>query len=429
MIKSIFIQNLLQAQGYLQRPSGNSSSPDQAVDAIFNAVAQRGDAAIREFSMAFDGKCPPNLEVSPQEKSAAIRKLDPDLKQAMEVAAKNLRIFHQAGAAQPIQPIETSPGVWCSQMLRPIASVGMYIPGGTAPLFSSVFMLGIPAQLAGVPERILCTPPGASGQIHPAMAYAAELTGIQRIFQIGGIQAIAAMTYGTASIPKVNKICGPGNQYVTRAKAWAQQLGVAIDVPAGPSEVMIWADAEADADFLAADLLAQAEHGPDSQVFLLVPNETLAQQVKQALLRQLKDLPRAIVAQQSLENGAIFIVENPELALQIINDYAPEHLMLAWRKPEQWLPSIQHAGSIFLGDLAPESFGDYASGTNHTLPTAGFAKAYSGVSVDTFLKKIQVQSIEPKGLESLAQTVVTMARAEGLEAHARAVDIRLKTNR
>jgi histidinol dehydrogenase len=425
MMKSILLNNLSQAQDYLQRPGELASTLDQAVDAIFKAVAQRGDHAIREFSMAFDGINPENIEVSLDERKTAIQKLDPQVKSAMDMAARNLRIFHEAGKTASLAPIQTSEGVWCSQIIRPIPSVGLYIPGGTAPLFSSVLMLGLPAQLAGVPERILCTPPNTTGEIHPAIAYAAELTGIQKIFQIGGIQAIAAMTLGTATVPSVVKICGPGNQYVTKAKAYAQQMGVAIDVPAGPSEVMIWADQEASVNYIAADLLAQAEHGPDSQVFLLVPNQAMADQVNQALKHQLTDLPRADIAQKALHNGAIFIVNDTSLALDIINDYAPEHLMLAQRNPEQWLPFIQNAGSIFLGDLAPESFGDYASGTNHTLPTSGFAKAYGGVCVDTFTKKIQVQSIEPKGLTGLAQTVITMARAEGLEAHARAVNIRL----
>jgi histidinol dehydrogenase len=310
--------------------------------------------------------------------------------------------------------------------MRGIEKVGLYIPGGTAPLFSTILMLGIPAQLAGCREVILCTPPGKDGKVHPAIMFAAAEVGIQRIFTVGGVQAIAALTYGTASIPAVYKIFGPGNQYVTAAKQLAQQEGIAIDMPAGPSEVCVWADETAHPDWVAADLLSQAEHGLDSQVLLITTSPDLPEKVRQSLEQQLLLLPRADMARKALINSRALVVSSQEEALALVNSYAPEHLIIACNKPEVLAEGVVNAGSVFLGHLTPESVGDYASGTNHTLPTNGYARAYSGVSVDSFVKKITFQQLTREGLTSLAPTVIEMATAEGLQAHAQAVAIRLK---
>jgi histidinol dehydrogenase len=347
------------------------------------------------------------------------------LKTAIDIAKTNIEKFHSA-QKEEVKRIDTIPGVTCWRESKAIEKVGLYIPGGSAPLFSSVLMLGIPARLAGCKEIVLCTPPQLDGKIHPAILYTAAAIGIKQVYKVGGIQAIAAMTFGTETIPQVNKIFGPGNSYVTAAKQYALRKGIAIDMPAGPSEVLIVADDSADADFVAADLLSQAEHGPDSQVILITYNEKFAEKVIDAIENQLQKLSRSTIAKQALENSKCILMDNLKDAVDFINEYAPEHLIISVQDEGEYLDNIVNAGSVFLGMYTPESAGDYASGTNHTLPTAGYAKAYSGVSLDSFLKKITFQRISPKGLQSIGPTIETMAEAEGLDAHKNAVTIRLK---
>jgi histidinol dehydrogenase len=336
----------------------------------------------------------------------------------------NIEIFHQAQLKKE-EKIETMPGVWCWRKMVGIEKVGIYIPGGTAPLFSTVLMLGIPAILAGCKEIILCTPPNKDGSIHPAIAYAANLIGIKNVFTIGGVQAIAAMAFGTESVPKVYKIFGPGNQYVTAAKQLVQQNGTAIDMPAGPSEVCVWADETAVPEFVAADLLSQAEHGADSQVLLVASNEVVVEKIEQALTIQLNQLSRKEFASLALANSKAIVMNDATNALELINEYAPEHLILSIQNAEMFAEKVINAGSVFIGNYSPESVGDYASGTNHTLPTNGYAKAYSGVSIDSFVKKITFQQLTERGLTNIAQTVIEMAKAESLDAHANAVQIRV----
>jgi len=356
--------------------------------------------------------------------AAAEKELSPSLKTAIQLAKVNIEIFHQS-QIQKVERIETMPGVWCWRKSVGIEKVGIYIPGGTAPLFSTVLMLGVPAKMAGCKEIILCSPPNAAGSIPPAIIYAASLVGVTRIFTIGGVQAIAAMAYGTESIPKVNKIFGPGNQYVTAAKQLVQQAGVAIDMPAGPSEVCVWADQSCIPSFVAADLLSQAEHGTDSQVLLITNSISIAEAVQKEIDQQLILLPRKEMAAKALENSTLIVLKNTEDAIACINEYAPEHLILSIENAAQIADKIINAGSIFIGNYSPESVGDYASGTNHTLPTNGFAKAYSGVSIDSFVKKITFQQLTERGLTNIASTVMEMAAAEGLQAHSNAVALRV----
>lgn len=365
------------------------------------------------------------MEVLQSEISEADKLVPSDLQQAIRQAAANIRKFH---ASQIIneQKVETAPGVWCWRKNIPIQKVGLYIPGGTAPLFSTVLMLGIPATIAGCKEIILCTPADRNGKVHPAVLFAASEVGINRIYKTGGAQAIAAMAYGTATIPVVSKIFGPGNQFVTAAKQVVCTDGVAIDMPAGPSEVAVFADASANPDFIASDLLSQAEHGPDSQVILVTTDKQLAEKVKAAIRKQLETLPRKGIAEQALFNSTIVIMADAEKAMEFLNEYAPEHLILACENAEALAEKVINAGSVFLGHLSPESAGDYASGTNHTLPTNGYAKAYSGVSVMSFMKQVTFQQLTEEGLQSIGHAVVEMATAEGLEGHANAILIRLK---
>jgi len=357
---------------------------------------------------------------------AAADELTPALKTAMQIAKTNIEVFHQT-QWQKTEKVETMPGVWCWRKSVGIDKVGIYIPGGTAPLFSTVLMLGVPAQLAGCKEVILCTPPNAEGNINPAILYAASLVGIEKIFSVGGVQAIAAMTYGTSSVSKVYKIFGPGNQYVTAAKQFAQQQGIAIDMPAGPSEVCVYADDTCEPSFVAADLLSQAEHGVDSQVLLVASNEELVKKIQKEIDQQLSHLPRKKMAEEALKNSKAIVINTPEIAIELINEYAPEHLILAIDKAAWWAEKITNAGSVFIGNYSPESVGDYASGTNHTLPTNGYAKAYSGVSVDSFVKKITFQQLTANGLQLLGPTVIEMAEAENLQAHSNAVAVRLQS--
>jgi histidinol dehydrogenase len=408
----------------LQRPAINTSTLIEKVKMVMDAVEANGNKAVEEYTYQFDGVEMPVAPLSAAAIQEAIALVDEQLKAAIQQAAANIRLFHQSQIQQP-QPIETMPGVVCWRKTVGIEKVGLYIPGGTAPLFSTILMLGIPANIAGCKEIVLCSPPNKQGKLHPAIVYAANLVGITKIFAIGGVQAIAAMAFGTETVPKVYKIFGPGNQFVTAAKQYVQQLGIAIDMPAGPSEVAVLADDTANDQFVAADLLSQAEHGVDSQVLLVTTSHHLIQKVQQAIQQQLQNLSRKTIAEKALENSTMVLLDNIEDAIEMINQYAAEHLIIACEKENIIAEQIVNAGSIFLGNYSPESVGDYASGTNHTLPTNGFATAYSGVSVDSFVKKITVQQLTQQGLQNIATTVQTMALAEGLDAHANAVKVRL----
>jgi histidinol dehydrogenase len=407
-----------------RRPALDTLQLQDKVRSILRDVQESGDEAVRKYTQLFDTVLPENFAVSQEELTAATAVLPAELKQAIDTAAANIRHFHshQTTAADVV---ETMPGVQCWRKSVGIEKVGLYIPGGTAPLFSTILMLGIPAQLAGCKEIVLCSPPGKQGTLHPAILYAAQLVGVTRIFKIGGVQAIAAMAYGTATVPQVYKIFGPGNQYVTCAKQLVQQEGIAIDMPAGPSEVCVLADETANAAFIAADLLSQAEHGADSQVLLVTTSEQVAGRVEEEINKQLELLPRKALAAKALANSQLVLVRQLDEAIDLCNAYAAEHLIIACAGDEAIAQRISNAGSVFLGHYSPESAGDYASGTNHTLPTNGFARAYSGVSVDSFVKKITYQKLTPAGLQQIGKTVIAMAEAEGLEAHANAVKIRL----
>jgi len=409
----------------LARPNPGGADIAATVADILTDVKNKGDQAVIAYNARFDGYSKDNFEVSAQEMKEAISILPDNLKEAIIQASKNITLFHKNQLVDQ-QPVETMPGVLCWRKSVPIEKVGLYIPGGTAPLFSSVLMLGIPANIAGCKEIILCSPPQKDGNIHPAILFAAHITGITRIFKVGGAQAIAAMAFGTDTIPAVYKITGPGNRYVTEAKQMITKYGVAIDMPAGPSEVLVYADEGANPSFVAADLLSQAEHGEDSQVVLICPHRAFFDLVEIEIEKQLKVLPRREIAIKALENSVAIAMNDSSLAMDLINDYAPEHLIMALRNPIDFVKDIRNAGSVFLGDFTPEAAGDYASGTNHTLPTNGFAKAFSGVSVDSFIKKITFQQVSPTGLELLGPVVATMAAAEQLEAHRQAILIRLE---
>ncbi len=406
-----------------RRPEKEGADLKPAVEAILREVREGGDAALHSLTRRFDGVALEELSVPKVEIQGAGKMLPVELMEAIGEALANLRRFH-AAQIQPRMEVETMPGVRCWRKSVPIERVGLYVPGGRAPLFSTVLMLGVPAMLAGCREVVLCTPPDGEGKVHPAILFAAGLLGIERVFRLGGAQAVAAMAYGTESIPKVDKIFGPGNAYVTMAKQLVQLEGVAIDMPAGPSEVLVLADDSARPEFVAADLLSQAEHGPDSQVVLVSTEENLPKRVMEEIERQLEALPRATIAAGALENSFAVQFDGVETALAFANAYAPEHLILQTRDPQTHAEKILHAGSVFLGPYSPESVGDYASGTNHTLPTNGFARAYSGLSVDDFVRKITFQQLSAYGLLSIAPVVEIMAEAENLQAHATAVRIR-----
>ncbi|MBQ4279515.1 MAG: histidinol dehydrogenase [Rikenellaceae bacterium] len=393
---------------------------------ILNAVRERGDEALRDYARTIDGVELDTLTVSEAEIEAAASQVSPELKAALETAAANIRKFHTAELPAPVE-METTPGVRCIQRAVPIQRVGLYIPGGSAPLFSTVLMLAIPAQVAGCPEIVLCTPPNRQGGIAPEILCAARLCGVHRIVKAGGAQAIGAMAYGTRSVPRVDKIFGPGNQYVTVAKQQVSVSQVAIDMPAGPSEVLVLADETADPSFVAADLLSQAEHGPDSQAMLVTTSRGIADRVVHAVDEQLRALGRAAIAERALEHSRILVMDSPDEIVEFANRYAAEHLIISMRDPWQVAGRITAAGSVFIGNLTPESAGDYASGTNHTLPTYGWARSFSGVNIDSFMRKITYQEITPDGLRRLGPTIETMAAAEGLSAHRNAVTIRLKT--
>lgn len=410
----------------LQRPSMDHAGLYAVVQDVLDAVKKEGDKAVAAYTQKFDGVTIDHAIVSEAAINEAALELAPALKEAVQLAAKNIRCFHEAQVNNPVS-IETMPGVICWRKSVGIDKVGLYIPGGSAPLFSTVLMLGIPAVIAGCKEIILCTPPSKDGSVHPAILYAASVVGIKRIYKIGGVQAIAAMAYGTETVPQVYKIFGPGNQYVTAAKQLVQESGVAIDMPAGPSEVCVLADESCNPAFVASDLLSQAEHGPDSQVLLVSTSTKVVDQINEALASQLAILPRKDIAQLALENSKAIVVGSMEQAIFIVNSYAAEHLIIACKNDEAVAEQITNAGSVFLGNYSPESVGDYASGTNHTLPTSGYARAYSGVSVDSFVKKITYQKVTPAGLQAIGAAVETMAAAEGLEAHKNAITIRLQT--
>lgn len=409
----------------LKRPESNNSGIEKTVKEIINDVKESGDDAVKKYTIRFDKAEISNIKVSNKEISDAIEYVDEKLKSAIKIAYDNIEKFHRQQFITKDEKIETSKGVICWKKTKPITKVGLYIPGGSAPLFSTVLMLGIPAKIAGCGEIVLCSPPMPDGSMHPAILFTASLVGITTIFKVGGVQAIAAMAYGTESIPKVYKIFGPGNSYVTLAKQIVS-ADVSIDMPAGPSEVAIIADETCDPEFVAADLLSQAEHGPDSQVLLVSTDATIASEIEKQLQLQTALLPRKNIALKALQNSKCIIVKDIETALQLINKYAPEHLILSVKDAEQYAEKIENAGSVFLGNYTPESAGDYASGTNHTLPTNGFARSCSGISVDDFVKKISFQSITKEGIKNLGPVVEIMAEAEGLQAHKNAVTVRLK---
>ncbi|MEL6655291.1 MAG: histidinol dehydrogenase [Bacteroidota bacterium] len=408
----------------LARPAMDLQQLEAPVGEILQEVAQRGDEALLDFTAKFDGVRLADLAVSKEEIALSGEQISSELRTAIQTAKQNIEQFHRA--QQDATPtVETMPGVRCWRRSVGIERVGLYVPGGTAPLFSTVLMLAVPAVLAGCREVVLCTPPQKDGSVHPAILYAAQIAGVEQIFRVGGAQAIAAMAYGTKSIPATYKIFGPGNAYVTVAKQLISKIGVAIDMPAGPSEVMVVADESAQPAFVAADLLSQAEHGADSQVVLVCYSEQMAEAVQKATEEQLAQLPRRDFAAASLANSATIVVNDQREATALINAYGPEHLILAVDQPETWVEGIINAGSVFMGHYTPESVGDYASGTNHTLPTNGFARAYSGVSLDSFVRKITFQQLTPQGLQNIGPTVETMAAAESLDAHKLAVSIRL----
>lgn len=408
----------------LQRPVADAASLEQTVRTVLEDVKKNGDEAVKRYTLQFDKASFDELQVPAADFDEADSLLSAALKQAILTAKDNITRFHEKQLTAP-EVIETMPGIRCWRKSVGIEKVGLYIPGGSAPLFSTILMLGVPASLAGCREIILCSPPDANGKLHPAILFAARSVGVTKVFRIGGVQAIGAMTYGTASVPKVYKIFGPGNQYVTCAKQLVQQEGLSIDMPAGPSEVAVYADETAPPAYIAADLLSQAEHGADSQVLLVTCSGKVLKAVEAAVAEQLAALPRKDIAAKALENSKLILMRNESDAMELLNEYAAEHLILSCQNAEALAAQVINAGSVFIGNYSPESVGDYASGTNHTLPTNGYARAYSGVSVDSFVRKITFQQLSSEGLQRIANTVIEMAEAEGLQAHANAVRVRL----
>jgi len=412
-------------QELLKRPSFDSLPLEETVKSILSEVKANGDEAVRKFTLQFDKAEINALRVSDTEIDEAGRSLSSELKDAIVTAKNNIEKFH-AAQLKEIDFVETMRGVLCWRRSIPIEKIGLYIPGGSAPLFSTILMLAVPARLVGCKEIILCSPPNKEGKLNAAILFTAKLAGITKVFRIGGVQAIGAMSYGTRSVPKAYKIFGPGNQYVTCAKQLVQREGMAIDLPAGPSEVAVYADETANPSFVAADLLSQAEHGVDSQVVFITDYSLLIDSVIKEIDKQITELPRKNIALQALENSKCILVKNEMEAIDLLNEYAPEHLILSCSNADDLAQKITNAGSVFLGHYSPESVGDYASGTNHTLPTSGYAKSYSGVSVDSFVKKITFQKLSEEGLRNIANTVELMAEAEGLIGHKNAVTIRAK---
>ena len=408
----------------IKRPTKTIDDIEAVVTEIFSEIRTKGDDAVRKYTQLFDGASVEELKVSVEEFQKASNDISIELKNAIELAKSNIEKFHGAQKTDRIS-IETTTGVTCWQEKRPIQKVGLYIPGGTAPLFSSVLMLAIPAKLAGCREIVICTPPNNKGEINSAILYTAELCGITEIYKVGGIQAIGALTFGTLTIPGVYKIFGPGNQYVTVAKQMATKYGVAIDMPAGPSELLVYADATADASFVASDLLSQAEHGADSQVMLVTNSEVIMEKVSSEIIKQLALLTRKNIATQAIENSKLIVIESREKAIALINQYAPEHFIVCSKDEQFFVDSIMNAGSVFIGNYTPESAGDYASGTNHTLPTNGYSKQYSGVNLDSFTKSMTFQKISKEGIKNIGPAIELMAEVEGLQAHKKAVTLRL----
>ena len=408
----------------LERPTKTVDDIEATVKEIFTAVQNNGDKAVQQYTTQFDGIALDTILVSDEEVQNAIINVSDELKAAIQLAKSNIEKFHSAQKTNRVS-VETAPGVECWQEKRPIQKIGLYIPGGTAPLFSTVLMLAVPAKIAGCKEVVLCSPPDANGNLNPAILYAAQLCGVTKILKVGGIQAIAGMTFGTATIPKVYKIFGPGNQYVTVAKQLATQFGVAIDMPAGPSELLVVADDSAVPAFVASDLLSQAEHGTDSQVILVSTSKQMIESVEEEVQSQLAILPRKAIAEKAIANSKLIFVENEAIALDLINEYGPEHFIVCTENNDYYVDNIANAGSVFIGNYTPESAGDYASGTNHTLPTNGYAKNYSGVNLDSFMKSMTFQKISEVGIQTIGKAIEIMAEKEGLQAHKNAVTLRL----
>ena len=409
----------------LKRPTQTVKEIETTVNQVFEDVQKNGDTAIKKYTKKFDKVAVKSLQVTQEEISIAVEAVSRELKEAIQQAAANIEKFHRAQKTEKVYQ-ETTPGVVCWQEKRPIEKVGLYIPGGTAPLLSTVLMLAIPAKIAGCQEIILCSPPNFEGKIANEILYTANLCGVTNIFRVGGIQAISGLTFGTETIPKVYKIFGPGNQFVTVAKQLATKYGVAIDMPAGPSELLVMADDSANASFVASDLLSQAEHGADSQVILVSTSEKLIEDVSKEVEKQLKELPRIEIATKAIQNSKSILVKDFKEALALINEYAPEHFIVCTNNNDFFIDGILNAGSVFIGNYTPESAGDYASGTNHTLPTNGYSKSYSGVNLDSFTKSITFQEISKKGIQNIGKSIELMALAEGLQAHKNAVSIRIK---
>lgn len=410
----------------LKRPTQTISDIEGMVDDIFQIVEQEGDAAIKRYTQKFDGVSLKDAKVSSQEIEDAQEFITKELRDAIQLAKRNIEKFHEAQKTYRVM-VETMNGVQCWQEKHPIQKVGLYIPGGTAPLFSTILMLAVPASIAGCNEIVLCSPPDKEGKIHPAILYTAGLCGVTQIFKVGGIQAIAGMTFGTETIPKVYKVFGPGNQYVTVAKQIATKYGIAIDMPAGPSELLVAADDTANAAFVASDLLSQAEHGVDSQVILVSTSKAMIDKVENEIEKQLEDLPRKEITSKAIENSKLIGLENDETAIELINEYGPEHYIICVANEDFYVKNAMNAGSVFIGNYTPESAGDYASGTNHTLPTNGYAKQYSGVNLDSFMKSMTFQKITKEGIKNIGNAVEIMAEAEGLEAHKKAMTLRLRS--
>ncbi|MFK7750595.1 MAG: histidinol dehydrogenase [Kordia sp.] len=425
-MKKIFNPKPATWSAILKRPTQTVDDIEATVSQIFSEVQKNGDQAIKKYTSFFDNVVLDNFVVSQAEIDTASKNVSDKLKAAIALAKANITSFHAAQKTAPVT-IETTQGVHCWQEKRAIQKVGLYIPGGTAPLFSTILMLAVPAKIAGCNEIILCTPPNKQGNVNPAILYTAQLCGITKIYKVGGIQAIAGMTFGTETISKVYKVFGPGNQFVTVAKQLATKYGVAIDMPAGPSELLVVADESANADFVASDLLSQAEHGTDSQVLMVTTSENFLTEVEKAVASQLKQLPRKEIAQKAIDNSKLIYVENDQIALELINEYGPEHFIICVKDEDFYTNGIQNAGSVFVGNYTPESAGDYASGTNHTLPTNGYAKAYSGVNLASFQKSMTFQKITETGIQNIGNAIELMAEAEGLQAHKNAVSLRLKS--
>ena len=408
------------------RASASYASLEPLAKEVFENVRLNGDASLSAYTLKFDGVSLDSFQVSPKETAAAESRVPRSLKNAIEIARNNILTFHKAQKTTTVK-VETQAGVYCWQKKTPIEKVGLYIPGGSAPLFSTVLMLATPANIAGCEEIVLCSPPDKNGNLPDVILYTAKRCGVTKIFKVGGMQAIAAMTFGTTTIPQVDKIFGPGNQYVTVAKQLATQYHLAIDMPAGPSELMVVADETADPSFIASDLLSQAEHGPDSQVLLITTSKAIAEETQKAVLLQLENLDRKDIAQKALDNSKIIVFNDDQTALDFANQYGAEHLIVCVKEEEKFIEGIKSAGSVFIGNYTPESAGDYASGTNHTLPTNGYVRQYSGVNLDSFLKAITYQKITKEGLMNLGPAIEEMAAAEGLQAHKNAVTLRLKS--